>query len=342
MTKKTTELDKARTQRQERMKIQEQKDRDRALAQALAENESLHRELDVFSSIPLPTIRRIGTSSPTEDGKRAVACALLSDWHLEEIVKPVQVSGLNEFNPTIARARAERLFVNLLKLVNFAAMASDIDTIYLGLAGDFITGWIHEEGQQTNAMTPIEAAMFAGDIIASGIDYILKNSKYKIIGDALPGNHGRMTKKMQHSNVIGTSLETVIYARIIERFRTNPRVNIQIAGGGMVYRKFFDKFVMRMIHGYELKYQGGIGGLTIPLKRMIAGWDKGLRADLTVLGHFHQYLPGRDYIANGSLIGFNSYAQAIAASPEAPQQAFFVIHERHGGCLATQAPIWVD
>jgi len=342
MRRPPTELDAAKAERAEQAKAAQAKLKDKALAQALAENEQLRQELGVFSSIGLPVIRSLGKPSCSVGGKRAVACVLASDWHVDEVVKPRVVNGLNEYNPAIAKVRSETFFRNALKLVDIAAKESEIDTIYLGLLGDFFSGWIHEEGREVNSMSPVEAAMFAGDMLASGIAYWLKNSKYNIVGDALPGNHGRLTMKIRSANVVATSLETVTYARIVERFMGNPRVNISLADGGIVYRRFFDSFTMRLLHGYECKYAGGIGGLTIPLRRMIAGWERGIRANLTALGHFHQYLPGADIIGNGSLIGFNSFAQRIAASPEPPQQAFFVVHERDGGRLCTQAPIWVD
>jgi hypothetical protein len=338
MKKSPTELNRIKA---EQAKAAQAKARDKAFAQALAENDALRAELGTFSSVGLPTIRRLGNPSGP-DGKNAIACVVASDWHVDEIVKGAVVNGLNEYNPAIAKERSERFFRNALKLVNIAARESHIDTIYLGLLGDFFSGWIHEEGQECNAMSPIEASMFAGDLLASGIAYWLKESDYKIVGDALPGNHGRLTKKIRSANVVGTSLETVTYARISERFLKNPRVNISLSPGGVTYRKFFDSFTMRLLHGYEVKYAGGIGGLTVPLKRMIAGWDRGIRANLTVHGHFHQQLNGGDSISNGSLIGYNAFAQRIAASPEPPQQSFFVVHERNGGRIALQAPIWVD
>jgi hypothetical protein len=339
---KTTELEAARAERTQHEKAAQGRLRDQALAQALAENDNLRQQLEAFSSVGLPTVKHLGKPSKKSTGKRGVACVVASDWHVDEVVETKVVNGLNSYNPDIAQKRSEEFFRNALKLTNIAAKESEIDTIYLAVLGDLFSGWIHEEGQELNSMSPVQAAMFAGDLLASGIAYWLRNSKYKIVGDALPGNHGRLTKKIRSANVVATSLETVTYARVMERFASEPRVNISLADGGIVYRRFFDNFTMRLLHGYEIKYAGGIGGLSVPLRRMIAGWDKGIRANLTVFGHYHQYLPGTDAIGNGSLIGFNAFAQRIAASPEIPQQAFLVIHERDGGRVALQAPIWVQ
>ncbi len=38
----------------------------------------------------------------------STAVIVASDWHIEEMVDPATVSGLNEFNPCIARERAEK------------------------------------------------------------------------------------------------------------------------------------------------------------------------------------------------------------------------------------------
>ncbi len=44
-------------------------------------------------------------------------------------------------------------------------------------------------------------------------------------------------------------------------------------------------------------------------------------------------------VTNGSLIGYNAYAQKIGASPEPPMQAFFLIDQERGLCHMTK--IWV-
>jgi hypothetical protein len=110
----------------------------------------------------------------------------------------------------------------------------------------------------------------------------------------------------------------------------------------MRYRQFFERFNMRMIHGYEVKFGGGVGGITIPIKKALAQWNGAVKADLTVMGHFHQLHDGGDFLANGSLIGYNTYAQAIKAQYEEPRQAFFMIHARNGGQKSVTAPIWLD
>lgn len=272
----------------------------------------------------------------------AVACAVASDWHVEEPVNAAHVHGLNEYDLEIARRRSEFFFKNLLKLTDTMARDQKITTIHLSLLGDFISGHIHEELMASTLLNPGDAANFVLGLLISGIDYLLKNSSYIIEGDAIPGNHGRMTDKVWIGDPTGTSLETFMYTALVGRFHDNPRVKIRVATQGMIYRQFFEKFRMRLLHGYEVKFGGGVGGLTIPLRKALAAWNNPIRADLTVLGHFHQFFDGGDFIVNGSLIGYNTFAQTIRASFEEARQAFFLVSARKGGQKSVVAPIWLD
>ncbi len=272
----------------------------------------------------------------------AIACALASDWHVEEVVEKAAVHGLNEYNPDIARERGKHFFKNLLKLTDIIARDSKVNKIWIGLLGDFFSGHIHEELMASTAMAPGDAAQLVKEIICSGIDFLLRESRYTIEADAIPGNHGRMTKQIWFSDPTGTSLETFMYGAIGDRYHNNPRVKINVAQHAMVYRNFFESFSMRLIHGYEVKYGGGVGGITIPVRKALAQWNIAKRASLTCFGHFHQRIDGGDFMGNGSNIGYNTYAQAIRASYEEPQQTFFVVHARKGGQKSVVAPIWLD
>ena len=88
--------------------------------------------------------------------------------------------------------------------------------------------------------------------------------------------------------------------------------------------------------------QGGIGGIHVPLNKAIAAWDATERADLTCLGHWHQFSWGRAgrYVSNGSVIGHSPYAERVA-SPERPCQGMAIID--HGRNEVTRAyPLFCD
>lgn len=318
----------------------EQRDMRAEMRALVEENLSLKKQLTFVGGLKNGSGTDITRAS--EVGGEAVACAIFSDWHVEEPVEPGKVHGINEYNLTIAKSRSEHAFKNLLRLATIMSRDTKIDTIFLALLGDFFSNYIHEELREGNLLGPAPAAQFALERLGAGIQFLLDEGPFKLIIDCVPGNHGRMTLKPRIQNATETSLETFMYHSLAARFEGNPRVEFRVAESKMVYRRFFEKFNMRLIHGDDVKFGGGVGGVTIPIRKKLAAWDKAIRADLTVMGHFHQLMDGGDFIVNGSLIGYNEFAQAIGASPEEPRQSFFLIHNRNGGQKSIHAPIWLD
>ena len=79
-------------------------------------------------------------------------------------------------------------------------------------------------------------------------------------------------------------------------------------------------------------YSGGIGGLTIPMEKAIAGWNRGREQApyLDVFGHHHTAMQNPRFISNGSLIGYGPFSLAIKAGFEPPQQTFFLLDSKRG------------
>lgn len=268
---------------------------------------------------------------PKRANKSSEATAVLvaSDWHVEEIVRPVMVNGMNKYNMTISKKRSETFFRSGLKLINLLGEGVKIDTIILALLGDFITNYIHEELAEITETEPVHAAIYAQNLIASGIQYILDNSKYNLIVPCHVGNHGRVTKTTRYSVENGHSLEFFIYKFLEMYFRNEPRVKFVISPGYHSYMKIY-KTIVRFHHGHAVRYGGGVGGITIPINKKIAQWNKIRKADLDVFGHFHSFFDGGNFIVNGSMIGYNAYALSIGASFEVPKQALFLIDKKRG------------
>ena len=89
-----------------------------------------------------------------------------------------------------------------------------------------------------------------------------------------------------------------------------------------------------------IRYQGGVGGVYIPVNKAISQWSRAKHADLDVFGHFHQAKHDVRFISNGSLIGYNAFAISIKADFEPPKQAFFLIDRKRG--VTIYAPIMFD
>ena len=310
--------------------------KNKALHNQIEELEAeLNAALEIKSGIKTHEI----SIKKTTDASEATAFWLASDWHCGEKVTFGQTNGLNEYTPEIAAARADAFFRNGLRLTNMSAKEVSIKTIVLALLGDFITGHLHLDAVENNYLPPIFEVQHAQNLIVSGIEFILKNSKFDIIIPCHSGNHGRTTKFSHFGSENGHSLEYMMYHHIKSYFREEKRVTVMIAEGAHSYLDVYG-YNVRFLHGHDVKFGGGVGGLTIPLNKAIAQWDKARPSYVTCLGHFHSRLDGGNFVANGSLIGYNSFALSIKASAEKPQQQFFLIDSKRGKTIV--CPIFLD
>lgn len=308
-------------------------------AQALKTIKVLEKKSQIISGTNRPIeIHRIKPRLSDGDSE-ATAVWVASDWHVEERVDPKVVLNLNEHGMAISRDRSEQFFRVGLRITNILAKDIEIKTIVLALLGDFITNNIHDELVEVNEVGPMHAMIHAQELIASGIQYVLDNSDYDIIIPCHSGNHARTTKTSQMGTENAHSLEYVMYLNLASWFRHEKRVKFHIADGFISYLDIYD-FPIRFLHGHIIRYGGGIGGMTIPINKAIAAMDSVRQAYLTVMGHFHKYFDGGNFVVNGSQIGYNAYAMSIKASFEKPKQAMFLIDKKRGKTMT--CPILYD
>lgn len=307
------------------------------------ENERLDTEnvylLGLEAHQPKPFRIRPRSKRENASGKNHCLPVLLaSDWHMGERVRPETVNGLNEYSPEIAEERARAFFRNAHRLIDIQRGGATITEALLWLGGDLMTGYIHEEFEEENFLSPIEEAELVFDTFVSGIDYLLASADIeKLLIPTSHGNHGRTGKKQRISSGARNSFEWGLYHRLRKHYAKEPRVGFQIADGYLNYVELKDgngeSIWLRFHHGDGIRYYGGVGGLEIPLNKSIYAWNTLPRPGSSVacpatcdfLGHWHQYIPGSRAVTNASLIGLNAYALWIKAKFEEPQQAFCMV-----------------
>jgi hypothetical protein len=235
---------------------------------------------------------------------------------------------MNAYSVEIARKRAMEFFQIGLHLRNLEAKNTPVPNMVLALLGDFITGHIHEENHSTCSLQPVDAAYEAKNILKSGIDFLLKESDLNLIIPCHAGNHARITKKSNSSETeMGNSLELFIYGFLAQEYKDNPRVKFLISRSYTSKLKVYDT-VLRLHHGHRIRSMGGVGGLSIPANKYIFRANTAWQADYDVFGHHHQMQKAPRFICNGSMIGYNAYAQDNAFEYEVPSQTYFLINKR--------------
>lgn len=329
------ERGRSRAQERERRKVM------KGLEKELKILETRQAFIDHLADAPDPKPFKIrkhkgqGRRSPA-----ATYCMNASDWHMGERVRPENVGWRNEYDPGIAQERAEKFWDSQLTMLSAARAAWDIRQGVLWLGGDLMTGYIHEEYEEENFLSPVEESLLVYKTMVSGIRHILATSDLEhILIPTSNGNHGRTGRKIRIATYAKNSFEWMLYQYLALAFDDEPRIKFQISNG---YNNLVDLYGTRINyhHGDAVKFAGGVGGPTIALNKRIGriaagvpkrweGTDKGA-PHLYVQGHLHSLMYPKGSIYNGSLIGWNDFAEWIGAGYEDPMQTSFVVDERYG------------
>lgn len=257
-----------------------------------------------------------------KEGGRKYAIALFSDAHIEETVYPSSVLGLNEYNIDIAEERIQKYFVNLVKALN----EDQVENLVFASLGDTISSFIHDELMETNSLTPLEATFKAQSLIYSGLKYIVDNSSVKHIKFiGIVGNHGRTTKKIQHSNGYAMSYEWLMYKNIEKEIQlTGLPIEVEIPRSEMAILQTSDGKKYMFMHGFQIKTAGvsTVCGIYPALNRLSLKLDRNFHQDKIYIGHFHSCISIPNATVNGSIIGFNAYSLSNGFSYEKPAQMY--------------------
>lgn len=301
--------------------------------------------VEAFSAVtskPLEPIKRYELNS----GRReAAAFALLSDVHCEERVRVGETPVPNVYTPEIADRSIARFFAGYRWLLDFhrgggpKSPGFQITDVTLWLGGDLMTGHIHEENKENTASAPIKTLLWLLPRLISGIDLLLADPKTERLNVPCSyGNHGRNTPKPYRALGAEHSYEWLLYQILAAHYEKEKRVKFLADPSAHQYMRAYD-FDLHFHHGDETNYGGGVGGVMIPINKSVAQWDIARKCHYHNFGHWHQYIDTGRVALNGSVIGFNAYAMSIKATPEPPQQAFYLLDSKRG--KTCKSPIWV-
>ncbi|MFA5186674.1 MAG: hypothetical protein WC551_09380 [Patescibacteria group bacterium] len=262
-----------------------------------------------------------------------------TDWHVEERISREATNGKNDFDLEEADARIKRFYRKVVELIDWQNHLSPVRELWHPLLGDLMSGYIHEELMETNALSPTEACVFLQDALCSGIDFLLRETRLPIYIPTCVGNHGRTTAKKRIKTSIQNSYEWLLYKTLERQYERHKRVVFRVGRGYHNTQRIMGRLV-RFHHGDGLRYQGGVGGITIPVNKAIAQWDKVQTVDFDIFGHWHQFALGYPkWVSCGSLMGYSEYSVEIKAEFQHPSQAFIVLDQRYG--LTSAIPIFL-
>lgn len=292
-------------------------------------------ELGGIRSVPFQLPEWTSTFARGRRGK-AVVGMLVSDIHDGEVIRADEILGVNEYNPDICEQRMARYFEASCIIAARWAADCDIQGAMLALAGDLISGDIHEELSRTNALTAHEQVQHVLGVLCAGIEHVLEAfGRVHIIG--VPGNHGRTTRKPTAKLYADLSYDTLVVSMIADRYKDDPRVTFQSGRSKDQITPIFGRTVLTT-HGDKIGTRGGMGfaGAMLPIVRgskLIIEQQGSVERlpDLIQFGHYHTtgnpYV-GRPVLANGSVPGMSEFGDDLRRSVEPPQQWTYILHDR--------------
>lgn len=267
-----------------------------------------------------------------EGGRATIGC-LISDVHMGERIRREEVGGVNEFNPEICRQRLRRYWMAARIAGRRWTDDCHVDGVLLMLAGDLISGDIHEELMMTNALTSHEQVLACLEEFVFGVKE-LKAEFGKVHVVVVPGNHGRTTRKPTAKLYGKLSYDILIGNMLMRQFADDPDVTFQNDGAKDQVVQIYGKRLL-VTHFDKIGTRGGMG-FGGPMFPIIRGTKKileqqasiGRRPDLICGGHYHTSGNPHGVFANGSVPGYSEYGDDLRAAVEPPQQWLFVLHDR--------------
>lgn len=313
------------------------------LRQVLADADSRAIEADRFRRIlaelhdnPLPP-PDWAVRVPAGEDSPGVPMLFLSDWHIGETVDAAQMHGANAFNAEVAEARVKRLLDRTLYLAFQHVRAPKYPGIVVILGGDFVSGWLHEELFQTDWCPPTRAANWCVSRLHRILDR-LADAFGAVHVVAVPGNHGRLTRKPMAKGGATACFDHAIYEALVDRLEGDARITFTVpAAGDCIVQVAGTRYLV--MHGHELGVKGGDGiiGALGPIMRGAIKTGRAERSigrdfDVLVLAHFHQSIwqPRQGIIVNNSLKGWDEYARKSRFAFSPPAQWLWFSHPRFG------------
>jgi hypothetical protein len=266
---------------------------------------------------------------------------LLSDLHLDEVVNPAEVGGVNAFNRKIAELRLRATFANAVTVTRDYWTGITYDGIVVPLAGDLYSGDIHEELSQTNEDTILGSILHWTDHLAAGL-LLLAEEFGKVHVPVVVGNHSRRTRKPRAKFRARDNFDWFTGHLLARMLAGDKRITFDVSDAADAFVQSYGQRVC-ITHGDQATGGSGIGGIWPPLMRLDARKRARQAAiaqpyDLLIMGHWHTLTWGPSFIVNGSLKGLDEYAAINNFGFEPPQQALWLMTPEHG--RTWQAPVF--
>lgn len=271
---------------------------------------------------------------------------MLSDWHYGEVVDPAQINHLNSYDLSIAEKRGNRVFSTAQELLFHHQSGQSYDGAVVVLAGDMLSGNIHEELRMTNDAPVLECLLSLSKLLARNIAGMAENFEWLYV-PCVPGNHGRVGLKPTSKLAVKDNYDWILYHMVAAEVKgmLGDRCNVEFDISDsldMRYNLYKTRYLLT--HGDQIKGGSGAGGFWPTMfetamkknQREVTAGREGF--DYMLCGHFHTYGAVSNVIVNGSLKGYDEWVYRMNFGIEGPIQALWTTHPEYG--IIDRRPIY--
>lgn len=310
----------------------------------LADNERLTAEADELRSMALfyGSARRAPIRPPKwtirrKAGRRHVglAVAQMADWHLDEVVKPEEVLGLNAYNREIAHQRVRRWMEKVITLPQEYMRGIEFEGLVIPSTGDLFTGEIHEELTRSNEARLMESVLYWMEPVIATLETLEKELPGVYVA-AVVGNHGRLSERPIFKGRVYDNVEWLFWSLVRDRLADRgSKVRVDVSPSMDFNLELYGRNYL-LTHGDQFKGGTGISGAFAPLSLGSHRKDKRQRVagrpmERMIVGHLHQLINIPSVTMGGCLKGYDEFAFGINAAPdpEGASQAFWITTPEH-------------
>jgi len=268
-------------------------------------------------------------------GSHATLIVHNSDRHYGEVVEPTEINGWNSFSPEVCERRVQRFMDAACEIGRRWTVDTTVDGVLYTMGGDEISGDIHDELRETNSLTSLQQVEGAAGLHVACLRQLLEEFG-RVHVMAVPGNHGRTTRKPTAKRYGALSYDIAIARQVAKEFRDDDRISFDIAAGPDLTAVIYGRLVL-LTHGDKIGTGGGKGfaGPVLPIirgaKQVELQYGRaGMTPDLILMGHYHTSAAPPGILANGSVSGLSEFGFGLRGHIETPRQWLAVMRQKWG------------
>jgi len=246
--------------------------------------------------------------------------AQVTDWHLDEVVKPEEVLDLNAYDRKIAEKRIKRWVEKVITLPREYMQGINLEGLVIPATGDLFTGDIHAELKESNEAKLLASVLHWMEPIIAALEELEREWR-NVALHAVVGNHGRLSVRPVFKGRVHDNVEWLFWSVVRDRLKDRgSKVVVNVSASMDLNVPLYGRNHL-LTHGDQFKGGSGISGAYAPLSLGSHRKDKrqrvaGMPMYTMVIGHLHQLINIPGVIMGGTMKGIDEFAFGINAAPD--------------------------